>query len=83
MKVPLLQLGIFRLKCPIRFLQFRIICRERGYLSANKSNLAAKFRLWRAAINHPVECINMFFECHNRRWSNIISRPHRAVRLIP
>jgi len=71
-----LQLRNFLLQLRMRILEFRmalcktiIICRKRGYLSGNESDLRSNGVLCCVGINHPVEIINVLLECIHEHFS--------------
>ena len=54
----------------------RIICLKSGYLSGDEPNLRSNFVLCCAAVNHPVEIINVFVEGFH-----LVNRDLRVMRL--
>ncbi len=44
------------------FCKSRELCLKRGYLTGNEPNLRSNSVLWSAAINHPIQVINVLLE---------------------
>lgn len=81
-----LEFLMFVLQCRMRLLEFfmrvrkaHIICLQRGYLQPYECNLVANFWLRAALSDHPVKCINVFFQSHIQPPSNTgLSNPSTA-----
>jgi hypothetical protein len=62
----LLEVRIRLLDLRMSLLKTRKICLQCGYFAADEVNLASRFRYLSAAINHPVECINVFLNFRHK-----------------